>query len=241
MPSLRRIPTLEDLVDQAVALPSGVARAQVDRIRRRYPAAGPRRVVRILERRYLATVTSTGGAVGVAAALPAVGTGTAIVLTTSQAGAFLAASGMLALAVADVHGVELDDLQRRRTLVLASLLGERGSILFERELGTSSVYWASTLLSRLPLTTVRAVNKTLAKRAARFAGTGGAALALGRLTPFGIGAVIGATGARALGGTMIQGVNRAFGPAPADFPRPGLLPAVEMPTSYPALIDARTT
>jgi hypothetical protein len=241
MAALRRFPTLEDLIDHAVTFPSGVARLQVDRIRGRYPAVTPRQVVRILERRYLVTVMSTGGAVGVAAALPAVGTGAAIMLTTSQAGAFLAASGALALAVADVHGVELDDLPRRRTLVLASLLGERGSVVLERELGIGSIFWARTLLTRLPLTTVRSVNKTLAKRATRFAGTGGAALALGRLSPFGIGAVIGATGARALGGTMIQGVGRAFGPAPAEFSRPGPLAAAEMPTSYPALTDASTT
>src|SRR5665647_3803506 len=45
------------------------------------------------------------------------------------------------------------------------------------------------------------------------------ALALGRLVPFGIGAVIGVTGARALGRTVVTGARQAFGPPPTHFPR----------------------
>ena len=45
------------------------------------------------------------------------------------------------------------------------------------------------------------------------------ALAFGRLAPFGIGMLIGVTGARALGRSVVDGARRTFGPAPADFPR----------------------
>jgi hypothetical protein len=208
------------LLDAAVTVPSAIVRTQVDRLRARHPHASPEQIIGMLERRYLLTVTSTGGAVGAAAAFPSVGTGTALALTTSQVGTFLAASAALALAVADVHGVEVDDVPRRRTLVLASLLGEQGSVIVEEEVGVGTLFWARSLLTKLPLTTVRTVNRTLARRMARYAATRGSAVFIGRLAPFGIGAVIGWTGARAMGSTMITGVRRAFGPPPESFSRP---------------------
>lgn len=217
----RRIASVDDLLDAAITLPSTAVRGQVDRLRARRPGATPEELITLLERRYLMTVTSTGGAVGAAAALPSVGTGAAVALTTSQVGTFLAASAGLALAVADVHGVAIDDVPRRRTLVLASLLGEQGSVIVAEEVGIGTLFWARSLLTRLPLTTVKSVNLALARRVAKYSATRGGALAIGRLAPFGIGAVIGWTGARAMGGTMIAGVRRAFGPPPETFSRPG--------------------
>lgn len=234
VPGKRRGPSLEDLLDRAIAIPSGAARAQVARLRRQHPAATPTDIVRMLEQRYLKTVMSTGGAVGAAAAVPAVGTGTALALTTGQAGTFLAASAQLALAVAEVHGVEVEDVPRRRTLVLASLLGEQGSVVVEEELSIGTIFWARTLLTRLPLTTVKAVNRTLRRRFARYTATKGAALFFGRMVPFGVGAVIGATGARAMGKTMVKGVERAFGPPPPAF----VVPAVVEGATSPAAVAA---
>lgn len=215
--------SLDDVLDAVITVPSTAVRAQVDRLRARHPSATPEEIIGLLERRYLFTVTSTGGAVGAAAALPSVGTGTAVALTTSQVGTFLAASAGLALAVADVYGVEVEDVPRRRTLILASLLGEQGSVIVEEEVGVGTLFWARSVLTRLPLTTVKSVNLALAKRAGRYSATRGGALLIGRLAPFGIGAVIGWTGARAMGGTMIAGVRRAFGPPPASFARTGVL------------------
>lgn len=220
-PPRRRVtPSVDQLLDSAVRVPSAYIHGQVDRLRLRYPDATPEEIIARLERRYLRTVTSTGGAVGAAAAFPSVGTGTALALTTSQVGTFLVASAGLALAVADVHGIEVDDVARRRTLILASLLGEQGSVIVEEEVGVGTLFWARSVLTKLPLTTVRTVNRTLRRRMTRYAATRGGAVFFGRLAPFGIGAVIGWTGARAMGGTMISGVRRAFGPPPAAFSRP---------------------
>ena len=224
-------PSFDAVVDLAIAAASGVASSQVNRIRSRYPAAPPSQVVRILERRYTVAVSGAGGAVGAVAAVPGVGSGAALALTTGQAGAFLASSATLALAVADVHGVQIEDLARRRTLVLASLLGERGSVLVERELGLGTAFWARSLLTRLPLSTVSRVNRALRRHAARTTSAGGAGLLLGRLTPFGIGALVGVAGAHAMGKTVTTGVARAFGPAPGTFADQGTPQAAEPPTS----------
>jgi hypothetical protein len=44
-------------------------------------------------------------------------------------------------------------------------------------------------------------------------------VAIGRLIPYGIGVVVGITGARSLGRTVIRGARASFGPPPATFPR----------------------
>ena len=67
---------------------------------------------------------STGGAVGATAAAPAVGTGVALALTASDIATFFGASAAFALAVASVHGIEVEDADRRRALLLTTILGE---------------------------------------------------------------------------------------------------------------------
>jgi hypothetical protein len=71
----------------------------------------------------------------------------------------------------------------------------------------------------MPTTTIRRVNSALTRRLIRRQAGRQGALAVGRLAPFGIGAVIGATGARALGRTVITGAAQAFGPPPLQFRR----------------------
>ncbi len=215
---LTGIGVLDALLDKAVAIPSSVVHAHVDRLRRRNPEASPTQLVRMLERQYLLAVSTSGGAAGAVAAAPGIGTGTGIALTTSEIATFFAASSAFALAVAEVHGIAVEDTARRRTLLLATVLGEQGAATVGAETGVSGAAWARTLLTSMPTTTIKRVNSALAKRLVRRQASRQGALALGRLAPFGIGAVIGATGARAMGRTVVLGAERAFGPPPATFP-----------------------
>ena len=212
------ITLLDALLDKAVAIPSSVIHAHVDRLRRRNPEASPTRVVRMLERQYLLAVSTSGGAAGAVAAAPGIGTGTGIALTTSEIATFFAASSAFALAVAEVYGIAVEDTARRRTLLLATVLGEQGTATVGSETGIPGGAWARTLLTSMPTSTIKRVNSALAKRLVRRQASRQGALALGRLAPFGIGAVIGATGARAMGRTVVIGAERAFGPPPATFP-----------------------
>ncbi len=212
------IALLDVLLDKAVAIPSSVVHAHVDRLRRRNPSASPTQVVRMLERQYLLAVQTSGGAAGAIAAAPGIGTGTGIALTTSEVATFFAASSAFALAVAEVHGIAVEDTARRRALLLATLLGEQGAATVGAEAGLTGGAWARTLLTKMPMSTIKRVNSALARRLVRRQVTRQGALAVGRLAPFGIGAVIGATGARALGRTVILGAERAFGPPPPAFP-----------------------
>ncbi len=210
---------VDRLLDKAVAIPSATIHAHVQKVRARNPHATPEQLVRILEKEYLSVVQVAGGAVGAAAAAPAVGTGTAFALTVSDVATFFGASAAFALAVASVHGIDVADTDRRKALLLASILGESGAAAVQDAAGIGSVRVARSLLTRMPLATVRKVNSTLTKRLIRRQAMKQGGLALGRLAPFGIGLAIGVAGGRALAHTVIDGARIAFGPAPARFPQ----------------------
>lgn len=218
-PGVTGIPFLDAAFDKAVAIPSAAVHAHVERLRRRNPHASPAQIIRLLEKQYLMTVSTSGGAVGAAAAAPAIGTGIGVALTTGEVAAFFAASSAFALAVADVHGIGIEETARRRTLLMATVLGEQGAKTVGVETGLNTKAWARTLLVNMPTQTIKRVNGALTKRLIRRQAGKQGALALGRLAPFGIGAVIGATGARAMGRVVVTGAYQAFGPPPAAFPR----------------------
>jgi hypothetical protein len=216
----RRTPLVDAALDRAVTIPSATIHAHVDQVRRRNPEATPAEIVELLEREFLLVVQGTGGAVGAAAAAPAVGTGVALALTIGDVATFFGASAAFALAVADVHGIDVEDGERRRALLLATILGESGAKAVTDVgalTGLRSVNVARALLTRMPTGTIRRVNARLTRQLFRKQVARQSGLALGRLAPFGIGAVIGVTGARALGRTVIEGARAAFGPAPVAF------------------------
>lgn len=205
-------------LDKAVTIPSATVEAHVRSIRRRHPYAPPAEVIRLLEKEYLTLVSSTGAAVGAAAALPVVGTGTALALTSGDVAAFVAASAALALGVASVHGIAVDDVERRRALVVATILGEPGVKAVSEVGEIPAVQVGRVLLTRMPLTTVRRVNQTLTKRLVRNQAAKQGSVAVGRMLPYGIGAAVGGVGGRALGKTVVTGARAAFGPPPRSFP-----------------------
>lgn len=221
---------VEAALDKAVAIPSATIHAHVDQLRRRNPSANPEQLVKLLEREYLLVVQGTGGAVGAAAALPAVGTTTALVLTSSDVATFFAASAAFSLAVASVHGIQVDDTQRRRALLLATILGADGARAVGDAANISTLHVGRVLLTRMPMTTVKKVNNTLTRRMVRNQAARQTGLAFGRLLPFGVGAAVGVAGGRALGRTVVAGARAAFGPPPARFPE-----LIEVPAAPPTL------
>ncbi|MFP3714005.1 hypothetical protein [Puerhibacterium sp. TATVAM-FAB25] len=216
---------VESLVDRAVTIPSATIHRHVDRLRERNPYATPAQIVRILEKEYLAVVATAGGAVGLAAAVPAVGTSTGVALTTADIATFFASSAAFALAVADVHGIDVDDVPRRRALLLATVLGDKGAKDVQNAIGGSTTAWGKVLLTSMPQGSVRKVNNALAHRFLRKQLAKQGSLALGRLVPFGVGAVVGVAGGRALGHGVVAQSRRAFGPPPDHFPRVVEVPA----------------
>ncbi|WP_246260527.1 hypothetical protein [Cellulomonas taurus] len=210
-------------LDRAVTLPSSAVHAHVGQLRRKHPHATPAELIQLLEREYLLIVQGSGGAVGAAAAAPAVGTGLAMTLTVADVGTFFAASAAFSLAVASVHGIEVQDADRRRALLLATILGESGAkavVETGAMTGLRGVRVGQALLTRMPTGTIARVNNRLTRRLVKRQLAKQSGLAVGRLVPFGIGAVVGVAGARGLGRTVIDGAREAFGPAPLTFTTP---------------------
>jgi hypothetical protein len=93
-------------------------------------------------------------------------------------------------------------------------------------------------MTSMPSSTLKQVNKALTNKFMRTQMVKHGGLAIGRLVPVGVGAVVGVAGARALGKTVISQSRRAFGPPPPAF-RP-VLEVIEVPdgAAPPLLVPA---
>lgn len=210
--------TLAAAVDRGIGVQPPTVEKYIARAKQRNPSATPSEVIASLKRQYLSAMIALGGALGASAAAPAVGTGVGLIVNIAEVGAFVEASALFCLAVAEVHGVEIDDLERRRTLLMGVLMGNGGSRIVEKVAGRTGTHWAKSLVKAVPMARIDAVNKVLAPRFITKYGTKQGVLVLGRDLPFGFGAVIGAGGNAALGRMTVSGARRAFGPAPHNWP-----------------------
>jgi len=212
-------------IDRVLTVQRPAVLAHLRSIRARHPEASPEQVIRILEKRYLAAVTTGGALVGASAVIPAVGVGASLALSAVETGGFLEASALFAQSVTEVHGIALDDPDRARTLVMTLILGSAGTDLVKQlasqATGTGPVrtkFWGEMVTKSLPQAAMGQIadrlKKTFIKRYAVTQGTN----AVGRAIPFGIGAVVGGTGNNLLGRSIIRASREAFREAPQEFP-----------------------
>jgi len=229
---------LSHVLESSTRLQGPAVRAYVARLRRNNPDAGPAEIITRLEKHYLAAVMASGAAVGSAAAFPGIGTLAALSAVAGETVLFLEATAAFALAVADVHGIPVDDRERRRTLVLSVLVGEEGKGAVRDLLGpgrTSGAWLAEAEL--LPLPVVSQLNTKLMQYFVKKYAIKRTAMAFGKMLPVGIGAAIGGGGNRLMGKKIIDNARKAYGPAPARWPVTlHVLPAVE---ELPAIEDPR--
>lgn len=216
-----------------LAIQRPVVLAHLRSIRLRHPNSSPADIVRILERRYLAAVTTGGAAVGATAVVPGIGTGVTLALSGVETVAFLEATTLFAQSVAEVHGIPVSDPDRARALVLTLMLGKEGVDLVAQLAGQAagrgpsrSGYWGELITKSLPRAAVGPLVDRLKTTFIRqFAARGGASW-IGKALPFGIGAAIGGAGNNILGRRVLTGSRRAFGAPPLMLPpelepRPG--------------------
>lgn len=227
--------------------------AHVRNVRRKHPDASPEQIIRILERHYLAVVTTGGAGVGAAAIVPGVGTGASLALTGVETGVFLEMSALFAQSVTEIHGIAVTDPDRARTIVMAMMLGTPGAELV-RSLAAQATgkgiprtaFWGDVIGRSVPQAFTGPIADKV-KRAfiARFARNTSAG-AVGRLLPFGIGAVVGGTASHLLGRKIVAASRDAFGPTPLTFPenleqlKPPRVPLIaRVPRVSPRLIPLR--
>jgi len=212
-------------IDRVLTVQRPVVLAHIRSIRRGRPNATPQELIRTLERRYLAAVTTGGALVGASAAVPAIGTGASLALSGVETAGFLEASALFAQSVTEVHGFVVDDPDRARALVMTMVMGTAGSDLVKQLAGQAaggggkSVFWGEMLTKSMPRTLIGPIadrlKATFLKKFAVAQGTN----VVGRLIPFGIGAVVGGGGNHLLGRQIVRSSREAFGPAPAGFPQ----------------------
>lgn len=206
-----------ELLDKVINAQSQLVQKNIVRARQRKPEATPAHVIRSLERMYVSALTGAGIAVGGAAAAPGVGTGLALALSGGEALSSLELSTLFALSVAEVHGVPIDELERRRTIVMGILLGGTGSTTLPRVAERTGQHWARQFVAKVPVETLHQINNVLGKNFVTKYGTKQGIIVLGRVVPFGIGAVIGGGANAALASLAVRAARRAFGPAPATW------------------------
>lgn len=210
---------LSNILESSARLQAPAVKAYVARLRKGNPEASPAQIIAKLEKHYLAAVMASGAAVGSAAAFPGIGTLAALSAVAGETVVFLEATAAFALAVAEVHGIPVEDRERRRNLVLGVLVGEEGKGAVRDLLGasrTSGAWLAEAEL--LPLPVVSQLNSKLTTYFVKKYTMKRAAMAFGKMLPVGIGAAIGGGGNRIMGKKIVANAQQAFGPAPARWP-----------------------
>lgn len=183
-------------------------------LRRPGCSEGRAAIVGRLNAEFRAATISTGVGVGAAAAAPGVGTGVALAVAGTEFFAFLNASVLYVLARGEVQGITIEEIERRRTLVMAVMLGDAGAKGVGAVAERTGQHWARQLVRAIPMTKINAVNKVLGRHFVTKYGTKSGIIVLGKVVPFGIGALIGGTANGIFSQTTITAANRAFGPPP---------------------------
>ncbi|HYZ67048.1 MAG TPA: hypothetical protein VE666_04450 [Mycobacterium sp.] len=211
---------LSQIIERGSRVQAPAIKAYVDRLREHNPSAAPADIVKKLEKHYLAAVTGSGAAVGSAAALPGIGTLTAMSAVAGETVVFLEATAVYVLALAEVYGIPADHRERRRALVLSVLVGEDSKRAVADLIGPGRTRgaWLSDGAATLPLPVVSQLNSRLLRYFVKRYTLRRGVIAFGKLLPVGIGAVVGGMGNRMMGKRIVANARAAFGSPPPRWP-----------------------
>jgi hypothetical protein len=205
------------LLDKALSLQAPLVDWHIARLRRNRADATPAQITKRINAEFRAATISAGAGVGAAAAAPGIGTAAALALSGGEAVGFLNATALYVLSRAEVHGVALHDVERRRTLLMAVMLGEAGATSVQNVAERTGKHWAKQLVKNIPAEKVLAVNKVLGRNFVTKYGTKQGIVVLGRVAPFGIGAAIGGTANAIFSHGIIKAADLAFGDVPKSW------------------------
>ena len=132
---------------KALTFQSPVARNNFERLRRVHPDATPTELASRVTRYYLSLVTTSGGAMGAAGAIPGGGLASA----AFDFVAFTEASVLYALTLAEIHGIHPEDIERRRLLVQTVLIGDSAIAALNKGAGRAVPYWGKQIVNAIPM------------------------------------------------------------------------------------------
>lgn len=205
---------------RAIRSQAGVARTYVRKLRESHPDESPAQLRERLDSRFITTVTASGVAVGATGAVPGVGTILAFGAIGAESLLFLEAAAFYTLAVAEVHGVDVRLGEHEELLVMTIMLGASGTAILAGAVGAGGGAGSGSLAGRaLRAPGLKSINRRMMSRFVRKFAVKRATLALGKLAPAGIGAVVGGWGNRRLGKAVIDTADATFGAPPEQWPR----------------------
>ncbi|MDO5746876.1 MAG: hypothetical protein Q4P66_04360 [Actinomycetaceae bacterium] len=219
---IRHEKSIVSIIDILLELPDKRIDSRMIKLVEKYPNISAPHLVIELENAFLKQAGFSSAAVGAGAAYPGVGTIVAAGATAVELTAFSAESVFYILSVAKLCGVDSTDKDRRRALVLSSLMGDEGAKLVSDQLGLQTLAWARKSLQTMSSPTLGAVNKMLMKYTRKKVAQRLSGRLLGRLVPFGIGALVGWFSGRGVAKRVIEGTRAALG-TPPDIPAATLL------------------
>ena len=214
--------------------------------------------VRSISKVFRRELSAMGAASGAVAAAPGLGTTAAASALVADLGWFAMRSTDLVMAIGAVHGHTNSSVEERRAWVLSILaFGEDAANQFSSllsEIDTGALVGGERISARLAglaggdaatLDALRRINTSLATKVVTKYGSRRSVLAVGKLLPFGVGAVVGGTANYGLIRVVGSQANRFFSdyrhllPPP---PEPGQAPLQDpTATSHPELGDGITT
>lgn len=208
-------------VDKAVHLQTSSIRAYVDWLRRQNPDASPAEIQKTMDKHLKNTVTGTGAGVGATAAVPGIGLVTGAAAVAGESVLFLDLAAFYTVASAYLRGVDVDDPERRRAIVLTLLMGSKGIAIVDAILGDdATTIPGKSTLAKFSGPTLTQTNNVLERMAMRSLNNQMRRAWLGKLMPLGIGAIAGTTANRKLADGVIENVHDALGAVPAGFATP---------------------
>ena len=198
---------------KALDMQAPLARRNYERLRRVSPDATPEELAAQLTKFYLNAVTVSGGVAGGVGVVPGAG----IASAGLDAVSFLEGSVLYVLTLAEIHGLHPEDAERRGLLVRTILIGDSAVTALGKGTQRTSQYWGKQIVSGIPMSTVKQVNKVLGPRFVTKYGTKTGVVVLSKQVPFGVGAGLGAGANHLVARSIIKQSRKVLGPPPATF------------------------
>ncbi|MBM7051545.1 di- and tripeptidase [Rothia sp. ZJ932] len=217
-------PAVTKVIDSVLKIQRPMVVGMVKKLHEKHPNETPAQIAERLEKSYLRDITVGGGAVGASAFVPGIGTVTSVGFSVVAVAGYLERTAIYIQAMAELHGVQVNDPEEGRMMVMALMLGEDGSNLMSSILAQStkaggvSSKWGMMMGKSNNSGKLFSVEKTIRNMFIKRFLTKQSGALLGRALPFGIGAVVGGGANLALGKKVVSEVENAFGTPPAIFP-----------------------
>lgn len=208
--SENKTPPGSELLETAIGFAGKLSKVRVDQLRKKYPSASPEALSKMLDREFVSLLTGQGVATGMTAVVPGVGTGVALAVTGSEAVATMNWTAFYVLALAEVQGISVTEVERKKTLLLSVLLGGSSQDATRKVAARTGKFWSKKIIEKIPAGALRAINGVMGANFVTRYGTKQGIIVLGKVVPFGVGAAIGGVMNFAMATALVKSAHAVF-------------------------------